>query len=55
MSQMGRVINAVRKLFNHRDEMLLAKTRDETLFAAAAKFNDAIDDFEQRESRKDKK
>lgn len=48
MSQMGRVIRAVRKLFNDRSEMLVAINRDENLYRAAQRFNEAIDDFECR-------
>jgi len=49
---MGVVIKAVRRLFNSRGEMLHAKERDETLFNAAREFNQAIDDFENREKQR---
>lgn len=49
MSQMGKVIKAVRCLFHQRDEQLMAIAQDETLFRAAQIFNQAIDDFERRE------
>lgn len=48
MSQMGKVIKAVRCLFHQSDEQLMAIARDEELYRAAQKFNEAIDDFERR-------
>lgn len=45
---MVEVINTVRKLFNNREEMTYAHERNETLYLAARKFNEAIDDSERR-------
>lgn len=52
MSQMGKVIKEVNKLFNDRGEQVLAERRDPLLFEAAKKFKGAIDDFEAREKEK---
>lgn len=52
MSQMGRVIRAVNKLFRQRDEQALAYQRDPILFQAVRIFKHAIDDFEQRAKEK---
>lgn len=54
MSQMGRVIQAVNKLFRQRDEIALAYQRYPPLFHAAKAFKVAIDDFEQRVKEKKK-
>lgn len=48
MSQMGKVIKAVRKLFNDRGEMQKALERDGTLYRVAQDFNEEIDNFEIR-------
>ena len=52
MSQMGKVIKEVNKLFNDRGEQVLAMRRDEKLFGAAKEFKGAIDDFENREKER---
>lgn len=52
MSQMGRVIKALRKLFNDRGEMQKAFERDETLYRAAQDFNGAINEFEIRDEER---
>lgn len=54
MSQMGKVIKEVNKLFNDRGEQVLAERRDPPLFEAVKKFKGAIDDFEVREKEKKK-
>lgn len=51
MSQMGKVIREVNKLFNCRGEQVLAMRRDMQLFEEAKKFKAAIDDFEVRAKR----
>ena len=51
MSQMGKVIQEVNRLFNNRGEQVLAMRRDEKLFNAAKEFKGAIDDFEVRNKR----
>ena len=52
MSQMGKVIKEVNKLFNDRGEQVLAMRRDEKLFGAPKEFKGAIDDFENREKER---
>ena len=52
MSQMGKVIKAVRKLFSDRSEMHAALNKDEPLYRAAQKFNEDIDAFETRHNER---
>lgn len=52
MSQMGKVIKEVNKLFNERGEQVLAERRDPKLFEAAKVFKSAIVDFEIRDKER---
>lgn len=49
MRQMNKIVAAVCRLFDSKDEMLLAMNSDEQLFYAALDFYEAINDFERTE------